>query len=325
MHEPSDIRHPHDTLFRAAFRDPERAAELLRSVLPDDLAAAIDWPSLRRVDATFVDEELREQQADLLFAATIGGRHALVYLLLEHKSSDVHFTAFQLLGYIVRIWEQFRRDLPEARHLPPILPYVLHHGAKAWQSARDLRALIDLDALPQSLVDLQPQFRFVLDDLGVCDAEALHRRRLAVQSLLPLLHLQQLRREVSTASLLVAWRRLYLRLLAAPGGQALVSRLISYVTAVSDDDIRDLRTAYARISKPSEEQFMTAAQKLIQHGLLQGHQEGRADLLLALLEQRFGPLSEATVTRVRAGTATDLDRWALAVLAAPTLDDVLDR
>jgi hypothetical protein len=104
-----------------------------------------------------------------------------------------------------------------------------------------------------------------------------------------------------------------------------VSRLISYVTAVSDDDIRDLRTAYARISKPSEEQFMTAAQKLIQHGLLQGHQEGRADLLLALLEQRFGPLSEATVTRVRAGTATDLDRWALAVLAAPTLDDVLDR
>ncbi|MEO6594013.1 MAG: Rpn family recombination-promoting nuclease/putative transposase [Planctomycetota bacterium] len=122
MDDPHAIRHPHDALFRAALGDPERAAELLRSVLSPDLIAAIDWTSLRRIDATFIDEALRHQQADLLFAATIGGREALIYLLLEHKSGDVRFTAFQLTRYIVRIWEQFRRDLPNATHLPPILP-----------------------------------------------------------------------------------------------------------------------------------------------------------------------------------------------------------
>ncbi|HEX5053976.1 MAG TPA: Rpn family recombination-promoting nuclease/putative transposase [Planctomycetota bacterium] len=327
MQEPDPIHHPHDALFRAAFGDPERAAELLRSVLPADLVAAIDWRSLRRIDASFVDDALRASQADLLFTANIGTREVLIYLLLDHKSNDDRFCAFQLARYEVRIWEQFRREFPDATHLPPILPYVLHHGARQWRSPRDLRDLIDLDGLPQCLVDLQPQLPFVLDDLGDSDSEALQRRRLAVQALLPLLHLQQLRRKVATAALLAAWRHLYRRLIAEPGGQELVSSLIYYVTAVSNDDLDDLRIAYARISKPSEEQYMTAAEKLIQQGLVRGRQEGRqegrleghTEVLLIQLGERFGSLPDAVVDRVRAGSPAELELWARRVLTAPML------
>ena len=40
----------HDGLFRFVFGEPEQMAELLQSQLPPALTAAIDWPTLRRID-----------------------------------------------------------------------------------------------------------------------------------------------------------------------------------------------------------------------------------------------------------------------------------
>ena len=99
----TDPSQPHDALFRAAFTAPDQAAELLRAFLPKALADALDWPALEHVPATFVDSELRDHHADLLFRTEAGGRQVLVYLLLEHKSADDRWTALQLLRYVVRI------------------------------------------------------------------------------------------------------------------------------------------------------------------------------------------------------------------------------
>ena len=99
------IRNPHDALFRGVFGDPQRAAELLRSVLPEDVIAAVEWSSLHRIDTSFVDEDLRDHQADLLFRARINGRVGYLYVLFEHKVGQARFAVFQLLRYVVRIWE----------------------------------------------------------------------------------------------------------------------------------------------------------------------------------------------------------------------------
>lgn len=52
-----------------------------------------------------------------------------------------------------------------------------------------------------------------------------------------------------------------------------------------------------------------------------GVQEGKRDLLLELLERRFGDLPDATVQRVHALTSSEeLSRLAARVLEAPTLE-----
>jgi predicted transposase/invertase (TIGR01784 family) len=328
------IHHAHDALFRAAFGDPARAGELLRNALPEDLVAAVDWASLGHIDASFVDRELRQHHADLLFTARIAGRDTLLYLLLEHKAEPDRWTPLQLLRYAVRAWRRFQREQPQATHLPPVVAFVLHHGARPWRGPRDLRALIDLEGTPPALTELQPQLEFVLDDLAATAADALQHRRLAAATLLPLLHLQQLRRPARTASLLLRWRELHLQLMAMPGGQALIDQLVSYVAAVSEDDPADLRTAYRSIHMATEETYMTVAQKLITQGLVrgrqegrqkgrqEGRQEGRAELLLALLKQRFGALPQWAFERIGRGSPGDLDRWASRLLTAPTCDDV---
>ena len=327
MDELHFLQHPHDALFRAVFGDPDNAAELLRSVLPAAITAAIDWRTLRRVEGSFVDDALRDKHADVLLSADIGGKPTLIYLLNEHKSEEDPWTAFQMLRYSVAIWERYRREHPDEPTLPPILPIVLHHGTQPWRGPRDLRSLISLEGLPTEIAEMQPDFRFQLDDLSALDGEALQARQMSVRALLPLLHLQCMRKTPDTAALLLSWRALYRRLLATPGGRSIAHLLVSYTAAVSNDEPERLRLAFRQIEPAMESDYMTTAEQLIQRGREQGLQEGAAQgttqVLLAQLEQRFGQLGEATVQRVRSSSAQQLEQIARAILTAATLDEVL--
>ena len=88
---------PHDAFFRQLFREPRHAAGALRAALPQPLARAIDWRTLRLVPGSLVDEELRELHTDLLFEVTLAGRPALLHLLFEHQSTVEPFMAARLL------------------------------------------------------------------------------------------------------------------------------------------------------------------------------------------------------------------------------------
>jgi flagellar biosynthesis/type III secretory pathway protein FliH len=73
--------------------------------------------------------------------------------------------------------------------------------------------------------------------------------------------------------------------------------------------------------------FDRAAQRGFEQGLEQAREkglvQGRRDLLLDLLERRFGPLPKATVQRVQAlGSPEELSRLAERVLDARSLDDL---
>ena len=63
----ADIHQPHDRLFRAVFSDADEAASLLQAALPGAIRDSFDWTTLALLDGTFVDEDLRESQSDMLY------------------------------------------------------------------------------------------------------------------------------------------------------------------------------------------------------------------------------------------------------------------
>jgi predicted transposase/invertase (TIGR01784 family) len=112
---------PHDSLFKETFKDPRRAAEELRHVLAPELARNIDFTTLAVEPGEFVDEELRERHTDLLFSAVIAGTKIRIYVLFEHQSSVDPWLPLRLLSYMLRIWEEVRKQQPESRTLPAIV------------------------------------------------------------------------------------------------------------------------------------------------------------------------------------------------------------
>ena len=130
----AEIYQPHDRLFRAVFSDASEAASLLRSVLPDFVRGSLEWASLTLTPGTFVDEELRLSETDLLYQVehTGTGQPASVYVLLEHQSSPDPLMRLRLLRYSCRIWEADLRDNPGRRPLRTIVPVVFYQGTSAW-------------------------------------------------------------------------------------------------------------------------------------------------------------------------------------------------
>ncbi len=90
-----------------------------------------------------------------------------------------------------------------------------------------------------------------------------------------------------------------------------------------DPEARRMARERADAIKLYELDMASYRKKARAEGLAEGRAEGEATLLLKLLDQRFGPLTDATCTRVRSATVEQLERWAERVLTAPTLDDVL--
>jgi hypothetical protein len=65
------------------------------------------------------------------------------------------------------------------------------------------------------------------------------------------------------------------------------------------------------------------ARRYFFRGKAEGEAEGKAEIVLRQLALRFGPLSDGEVSRVRAATVADLDRFAERLLTASSVADVL--
>lgn len=125
------LRHPHDVYFKSLFGDLKTAREFFKLYLPTELVAALAWRTLELDKDTYVNERLREYFSDLVFRVRCkDGGAALLYLLLEHKSTPERWTPLQLLGYLFEIWERAKQSC--GAKLPLILPVVVYHGHRRW-------------------------------------------------------------------------------------------------------------------------------------------------------------------------------------------------
>lgn len=330
---------PHDALFKATFSAPERAAELLRGALDPALAASIDWSSLALAPGSFVDEQLRSRHADLLFRVRLGEHTIHPYILLEHKSTPDIWTLFQLLKYMVRIWEAQLVADPARTALAPIVPVVVYHGAHGWSVATEFSALVDIPPGAELLRAYTPRFGCILADLSATASDALRSQDASAAVRLTLLALKEARGARDLPSLVRGWLGLLRELLGEPGAEAARERIFSYLYAVrgpaefdrldlealdisAEDEANMALMAGDLIRKGFEQGFQQGSQQGFQQGSQQGSQRSSQALFLRLLRRKFPQVSAAHVARVEAADVAAVERWSDQLLTAATLDEV---
>jgi hypothetical protein len=174
---PTDnITNPHDKFFRETFSRQEVARDFVKYHLPPDVVTLLDPDSLEISKDSFIDPALEEHFSDLLYRIELNdGQPLYIYLLFDHKSYVDPLVAFQLLRYMVRIWElslkqQSEQRKPQPRRqktplrLPPIFPLVVYHGLDKWTVSTEFSGLFDL---PIALQPYVPNYRYWLADLSV--------------------------------------------------------------------------------------------------------------------------------------------------------------
>jgi hypothetical protein len=221
---------PHDAFFKSIFSQPLQAAEVLQQALPPEVVRLLDFSTLTPEPGSFIDEALRGQCTDLLFSARFAGRPTLLYLLFEHMSTQEVFMPLRMSGYMNEIWKGLViADRP--RHLPVIVPVVLHHSELGWRTRTSFQAMFDPE-LPAPLRAYVPHFHLGLEDLSTRSDEELLARAMSAVSKLALSALKHARTAEDLLRFVPSWARLVHDVLCEPNGADALARVFRYLCLV---------------------------------------------------------------------------------------------
>ena len=132
----TNIINPHDKFFRTSFSRLDVVRSFIEEVLPKQYRDKINLDSLRLSNSSFIDEELSEHLADLVYQAEYAGEPAKISLLFEHKSYQEDFPELQLLQYMNNAYKEERKQKKKdkkPKKSTVVIPIVLHHGVSAWK------------------------------------------------------------------------------------------------------------------------------------------------------------------------------------------------
>ncbi len=248
-----------------------------------------------------------------------------MYVLFEHKSASDRWVPFQLLRYMVRIWERCRHNNPGLDCLPPILPLVVHHNDTGWTEGTGFHDVIDsvVNEVPE-LARLTPRFELLLDDIGRATDEQIRARALNAFGILALLFLRDARTPGRFASAFAHWEDLLGELDRAPDGRRALMVSFSYLSRVLDATAwpQVHRIVHTALPETEETLMTTMAEKWLRQGREEGVQDGQRELLVEQLKAKFGKIDEQVMRRLDAADEPARKRYAQRILTATTLDEV---
>ncbi|KIG12688.1 Mobile element protein [Enhygromyxa salina] len=317
---------PHDALFKAAFETPQHAAGLLRGILPAALSQAIAWDTLAPQPADFIDPDLADSHSDLLFWVELEGTPTLVYVLLEHQSTNHPAMPLRMMNYLGRICDRYFRvsGLP----LPLVVPVVVSHAPGGWTAAVSFGELFEPHpASVPGIAPLMPSFSLLITDLADFSDEELHRWALAAFPKLALWLLRDARDGEQLLKSFVQWAGVLDAVASAPDGRDAANQCLRYILKVCGKvKFKQFRAKIREQIPKVEDIAVTIAEELheegLKKGIQQGRQEGRVGLLGRQLALKFGGLPTAYAARIAAATEEELDRYAERILCAVTIEAV---
>jgi len=255
----------------------------------------------------------------------------------------------RLLSYMVKLWETQRRAWEDAKlpaskwRLYPILPIVFYTGKRRWKTPISVKALM---SLPDLLAKFIPEFDTLFLALQTMPSEQL--RGSAVAAALRTLQVADASQEQLAAVLREVvgyleslpeaakpeWRRAlqYLFLLIhhkrEPGEQAELNRLMIEMMEGDREEVSQMAVTSAQvlIATGHKQGKIEGRQEGKIEGKIEGRQEGKIEgqflLLMALLEQKFGPLPAEVIDTLQSMPEVRLTQIGLQLLTAQTLSDL---
>ncbi|AVQ10442.1 Uncharacterized protein XB16_0081 [Leptospira santarosai] len=275
----SDVTNPHDRLIRETLQDKEDAISFFKYNLPKNVQDLLDLNGLELSQSSFISENLKEEQTDLLFQIPLksSGEKINVYLLFEHKSYLDDSVFSQLLGYISAIYKsQYKAD----KKYYVVIPFVFYHGERSWTLGSNFKDRFVFSKNEEEVFKKYiPDFELEFFDLSKVDLNRLESITLRV-----ILGVVQKIWEGDT-SFLVHLEGVF-SLLGSLKNESkkveILQKLFLYIFSVRELKPTEISKvlSHSRINRDYEDLAMTTAERLRQEGKIEGKIEIARNMLL---------------------------------------------
>lgn len=335
----------HDSAYKNLFSHPQVVRDLLLGFVHEPWVREIDFSTLEKANGSYVSDDLRHREDDIVWRVRRHGSWFYIYLLIEFQSTDDPWMAVRILTYVGLLYQDLikRREIVPPQRLPPVFPVVIYNGTPRWRSRRDIADLIEPP--PPGLRRYLPRQRYFLLDEG---HETILAQDNTVSDIIALEtgpSPEALATVVArlTARLQTPENRELRRALTVWIHRVVLQRLVPSTTIPPVHDLKEIESMLAeRVvewTKTWKEQGIEEGHR---EGLKAGREEGRAEgwkegqkegrkegrrdgeraVLERQLTRRFGPMPESLQARLHDATTKQLERWADRVLDAVKIEDV---
>ncbi len=330
----------YDESYKLLFSHPEMVRDLLLGFVHEEWVKELDFTTLERVSGSYVSDDLRERENDVVWRLKRSGDWMYIYLLIEFQSKPDPWMALRILVYMGLLYQDLvkKRGLTKTGKLPPVFPLVLYNGEKPWNSPLEVSELIE--ALPGGLMLYRPSLRYMLIDEGrYAESELSSSGNLAVA-------LVQLENSRAVPELRAVLKTLN-QWLYAPE-QASLRRAFSVwvnrtllpakLPGIALPDATDLNEVNTMLAERVVEWTEQGKAEGRGEGRVEGREEGREEWLVEVregglvegeaiflarqLEIKYGPLNQAIKTKLSAADAEQLLLWGERVLTAASLEEI---
>jgi len=316
----------HDNSYKLLFSHPEMVEDLLKGFVKEAWVEQCDFSTLEKVSGSYVSDDLRDREDDLIWRIRWGKEWLYVYLLLEFQSTVDHFMAVRMMGYLALLYQDLIRTekLGKPHLLPPVLPLVLYNGERRWQAPLALDKLIQ--PAPAGLEKYRPQLSFLLLDEGCFAVEDLSGLKNLVAALFQLENSRTEQDIQTVLRHLLEWlsaaeqtslRRAFTVWL----NRVLLPRKMPDSQLTEFNDLREVETMLAETVKKWTIEWENQG---VVKGLQQGRQEEAAKLFMLLLNTKFGVVSQALQAKISQASPEQIEHWTQQIFQAETSEGLLD-
>ena len=257
---------PHDRFIRSLMTNPRVICEFFDHHLPENIKNILDFSSIEPQKESFVEDSLRLQIADLLYAVRFNGAPGFLYVLLEHASTPQEMLPFRMLKYMTKIMDSHLQKTG-GKQLPLIYPCILYTGKKPYRYSMDFFDLFkehkdlakEIMTSPYHLIDLTQLPDEELRKYQFFGAMGLLAKHIHDPDILPFFK-----------SFLDVLRKL-----ESQNQASYIYTIISYVVEAGEvSDKEEFLQTIKKLESVSEEKIMTIAEQFRQEGFKKGIEQG---------------------------------------------------
>jgi len=331
----------HDESYKLFFSHPQMITDLLRGFVHESWVGELDWNTLEAVKSSFVSDNLRRREEDVIWRVRWREQWLYIYILLAFQSQVDPFMAVRVMVYLGLLYQDLikREKLKSGDRLPPVLPIVLYNGGNRWSAAEELSNLITV--VPE-LATYRPQLRYLLLDEGrLSEAELSSRNLVAALFRLENSRTREDIQQVLTC--LLEWlegteqdslRRAFTVWLK----QVLLPKRLPAVSIPQLSELQEVKTMLAEtVQKWYDEAtakglmegmakgLTEGMAKGLTEGVAKGLAEGKAEMLISLLESKFGKLTDAQRIYLYRLDSEALLQYSSKLWTAQTLEEIIGK
>lgn len=313
----------YDQSYKNLFSHPQLVRDLLQGFIKEQWVAGLDLDTLEKVNGSYIVDDLREREDDIIWRVRWGKEWIYVYLLLEFQSTVDPYMAVRLLTYVGLLYQDIikTKQLLGNGKLPPVLPLVLYNGERAWNASRDIGSLIQ--HIPGGLEQYRPDFQYLLIDESYYQPENLPTSNL-VSSIFQLEQSQNPEDVHRVVKRLIEWLKSPEQTSLRRAFMVWINRVLLPVRLPGQKvpKVNELMEVETMLAERVKEWTREWKEEGIQLGLQKGRQEGLCQALKLLLVRRFGDLPQWYIRKLEQASTEQLEYWTAKIFDTNSLEEL---